>query len=65
MATPTFTTTSAAPPALAAQGIGYADAGTTGGMWGLQVGYSLMVGGADASIARLKPAFHSLAPEGG
>ncbi|MDQ1322974.1 MAG: Decarboxylating 6-phosphogluconate dehydrogenase, partial [Chloroflexota bacterium] len=51
--------------ALAEKGIGYVDAGTSGGIWGLQVGYALMVGGEDASVKPLEPIFHSLAPEGG
>ncbi len=50
---------------LAEKGIGYVDAGTSGGIWGLQVGYALMVGGEDASVKPLEPIFHSLAPEGG
>ena len=41
------------------------DAGTSGGIWGLQVGYALMVGGEDASVKPLEPVFLSLAPEGG
>jgi 6-phosphogluconate dehydrogenase len=50
---------------LAEKGIGYVDAGTSGGIWGLQVGYALMVGGDDAQVKPLEPIFHSLAPEGG
>jgi 6-phosphogluconate dehydrogenase len=41
------------------------DAGTSGGIWGLDVGYCLMVGGDDEAVARVEPAFRSLAPEGG
>ena len=41
------------------------DAGTSGGIWGLEVGYCLMVGGDDEAVARVEPAFRSLAPEGG
>ena len=48
--------------ALAAKGIGFADAGTSGGVWGLEQGYSLMVGGDGAVIDRLRPVFETLAP---
>jgi 6-phosphogluconate dehydrogenase len=51
--------------ALKARGIGYVDAGTSGGIWGLQVGYALMVGGEREQVAPLEPVFTSLAPEGG
>ena len=48
--------------ALQALGIGYLDVGTSGGVWGLAEGYSLMVGG-DAEVAgRLSPLFAALAP---
>ncbi len=47
---------------LAQQGIGFVDAGTSGGVWGLENGYSMMVGGSDESVARIKPALESLAP---
>ncbi len=47
------------------KGIHYVDAGTSGGIWGLQVGYCLMVGGEDAAVKRLEPAFKTLAPENG
>ena len=50
---------------LAAKGIGYVDAGTSGGIWGLQIGYCLMVGGDAAVVDPLVPIFTSLAPEGG
>ncbi|WP_412541128.1 decarboxylating 6-phosphogluconate dehydrogenase [Longispora sp. K20-0274] len=49
---------------LAPKGIGYVDAGVSGGVWGLQNGYALMVGGADADVARLMPIFEALKPEG-
>jgi 6-phosphogluconate dehydrogenase len=52
-------------PELAAKGIGYVDAGTSGGIWGLQVGYCLMVGGERSVVEPLEPIFRSLAPEGG
>jgi 6-phosphogluconate dehydrogenase len=51
--------------ALKEKGIGYVDAGTSGGIWGLQVGYALMVGGEREQVAPLEPLFTSLAPEGG
>ncbi len=47
------------------KGIHYVDAGTSGGIWGLQVGYCLMVGGEDAALKRLEPVFKTLAPENG
>ncbi len=50
---------------LATKGINYVDAGTSGGIWGLQVGYCLMVGGDEAAVKPLEPIFLSLAPEGG
>jgi 6-phosphogluconate dehydrogenase len=49
---------------LAEHGIGFVDAGVSGGIWGLQNGYALMVGGSDADIARLQPVFDALKPEG-
>jgi len=48
-----------------ALGIDYVDAGTSGGIWGLQVGYCLMVGGEAPAIARLAPALATLAPPDG
>ena len=47
---------------LASQGIGYMDCGTSGGVWGLTEGYSLMVGGTEETVAILKPALETLAP---
>ena len=44
------------------KGIHYVDAGTSGGVWGLERGYCLMVGGEDAVVQRLDPIFASLAP---
>jgi 6-phosphogluconate dehydrogenase len=49
----------------AEKGIGYADAGVSGGIWGLANGYCLMVGGEDDSVAFLQPAFTTLAPHDG
>ena len=46
-------------------GFEFSDAGTSGGVWGLELGYCLMVGGSDAAIARLKPALDTLAPPNG
>jgi 6-phosphogluconate dehydrogenase len=51
--------------ALKEKGIGYVDAGTSGGIWGLQVGYCLMVGGNDEFVKPLEPIFKTLAPAGG
>ncbi|WP_234380933.1 NAD(P)-binding domain-containing protein, partial [Streptomyces sp. NRRL F-5122] len=49
---------------LAAKGIGFVDAGVSGGVWGLQNGYALMVGGDKEHIERLQPIFEALKPEG-
>ena len=45
-----------------AKGIDYMDAGTSGGVWGLERGYCLMVGGKPEAFARLEPIFRTLAP---
>jgi 6-phosphogluconate dehydrogenase len=50
---------------VAQRGFHFLDAGTSGGIWGLQMGYCLMVGGDPAAFARLEPAFRSLAPANG
>jgi 6-phosphogluconate dehydrogenase len=50
---------------LAKKGIGFVDAGTSGGVWGLTEGYCLMVGGTKESVALVEPVFLTLAPEGG
>ncbi|MCC6426964.1 MAG: decarboxylating 6-phosphogluconate dehydrogenase [Phycisphaerales bacterium] len=47
---------------LAVRGISYIDSGTSGGVWGLENGYSLMIGGPDQAVNRLKPIFETLAP---
>jgi 6-phosphogluconate dehydrogenase len=47
---------------LSGHGIHYVDAGTSGGIWGLKEGYSLMVGGEDEVIERITPLFETLAP---
>jgi len=46
-------------------GIRYMDAGISGGIWGLQLGYCTMVGGNKEDFERVEPLFKSLAPEGG
>ncbi len=46
-------------------GIHYLDAGTSGGVWGLEVGYCLMVGGEEPIFRRLEPILKTLAPEAG
>ena len=48
--------------ALAGKQVGYVDCGTSGGVWGLAEGYSLMVGGDKATVDRLRPLFETLAP---
>ncbi len=50
---------------LAGKGIGFVDAGVSGGVWGLENGYGLMVGGTDEHVALLRPVLEALAPEGG
>ena len=47
---------------LAGAGIRFVDAGVSGGIWGLDEGYALMVGGADEAFAPLKPIVERLAP---
>lgn len=47
---------------LADKGIYYVDSGTSGGIWGLSEGYSLMVGGRSEAIAIIRPALETLAP---
>src|SRR3712207_4793454 len=46
------------------KGIGYIDAGVSGGVWGLQNGYALMVGGTEEDVAKVQPVFDALRPEG-
>jgi 6-phosphogluconate dehydrogenase len=48
-----------------AKGIHFVDAGVSGGIWGLQVGFCLMVGGDEEPVKRLEPVVTSLAPENG
>ena len=45
-----------------AKGIHFVDAGVSGGIWGLKVGFCLMVGGEDEPVQRLEPVFTALAP---
>lgn len=47
---------------LSARGIHYLDIGTSGGVWGLERGYCLMIGGEKDVVARLDPIFRALAP---
>ena len=48
--------------ALQRKGLHYVDAGTSGGVWGLERGFCLMVGGDDDAVQRLAPIFEALAP---
>ena len=47
---------------LEASGLGYLDVGTSGGVWGLTEGFSLMVGGDSSVVEKLRPVFEALAP---
>jgi 6-phosphogluconate dehydrogenase len=47
---------------LAAKGIHFVDCGTSGGVWGLDRGYSLMIGGEDKAVQRLDPIWKTIAP---
>jgi 6-phosphogluconate dehydrogenase (decarboxylating) len=47
---------------LAPKKIDYVDVGTSGGVWGLERGYCMMIGGPDATVQRLDPVFKTLAP---
>ena len=47
------------------RGLLFVDAGTSGGIWGLEVGYCLMVGGSEEGFRRIEPALKTLAPEDG
>jgi 6-phosphogluconate dehydrogenase len=48
-----------------ARGFEFVDAGVSGGIWGLQLGYAIMAGGSPRAFARVEPAIKTLAPEGG
>ncbi|HEX2170947.1 MAG TPA: decarboxylating 6-phosphogluconate dehydrogenase [Dehalococcoidia bacterium] len=50
---------------LAARGLHFLDVGTSGGIWGLETGFCLMVGGPEMAFARAEPIFTALAPPGG
>ena len=50
---------------LASKRIGYVDAGTSGGVWGVERGYCLMIGGPKEAVSHLDPIFKSLAPGAG
>ena len=50
---------------LAQRGLHYVDVGTSGGVWGLEVGYCMMVGGPDEAVQRLAPVLDVLAPPDG
>ncbi len=50
---------------LGQRGIAYIDVGTSGGVWGLERGYCLMIGGPNEAVGRLDPLFRSLAPGAG
>lgn len=50
---------------LTGKGFQFIDCGTSGGIWGLKVGYCLMIGGTPASVERLAPVFTTLAPPDG
>src|SRR5499425_444844 len=50
---------------LAPKGIQYVDVGTSGGVWGLERGYCMMIGGENDVVAHLDPIFRSLAPGAG
>jgi len=47
---------------LGAKGLHYVDVGTSGGVWGLERGYCMMIGGEDVAVKRLDPIFKTLAP---
>jgi 6-phosphogluconate dehydrogenase len=48
-----------------AEGVHFVDAGVSGGVWGLENGYCVMVGGTPEAVSRVEPIFLDLAPEGG
>ncbi|HEX9757201.1 MAG TPA: decarboxylating 6-phosphogluconate dehydrogenase [Nitrospiria bacterium] len=52
-------------PELKKRGIHYVDVGTSGGIWGLKLGYCMMVGGEEATVKQLEPIFNTLAPTDG
>src|SRR5687768_11172797 len=50
---------------LKTQGIDFVDSGTSGGIWGLENGYCLMIGATEEAFANCEPIFRTLAPENG
>ncbi|MDP9069180.1 MAG: decarboxylating 6-phosphogluconate dehydrogenase [Actinomycetota bacterium] len=60
-----YTDTVTRASSLFAKGLSLVDAGTSGGIWGLEEGYCLMVGADAEEFARLEPLFETLAPDGG
>lgn len=60
-----FTDSATRAESLKSEGIGFCDAGTSGGIWGLEEGYCLMVGAEQEVFDRLEPIFQTLAPEDG
>ncbi|MEE8592068.1 MAG: NADP-dependent phosphogluconate dehydrogenase, partial [Spirochaetia bacterium] len=46
-------------------GISFLDAGTSGGVWGLEIGYCMMIGGNGATFRKVEPIFETLAPKDG
>ncbi len=50
---------------LQAKGVSLLDAGTSGGVWGLELGYCLMIGGEEAAFEKVEPVFETLAPKDG
>ena len=64
-ATRTSRTRCAAPRRLKEQGLEFIDAGTSGGIWGLTVGYCLMIGASPEAFKRCEPIFRTLAPPDG
>jgi 6-phosphogluconate dehydrogenase len=50
---------------LSEKGIHFVDVGVSGGVWGLELGYCMMVGGDDSDVERLRPALDTLAPTDG
>lgn len=51
--------------ALKKKGISFLDVGTSGGIWGLKIGYCLMIGGKKSAFSKVEPIFKTLAPKGG
>ncbi len=50
---------------LLARGINFVDCGTSGGVWGLKIGYNLMIGGSEGDVKHVDPIFKTLAPPDG